>query len=69
MLIRCTHPGVLVNCLQFKLCDQLPDPFLHLEDMAGDEGQRVVYWDDGHIELLDHLQIERSDSLIGWLVG
>ena len=53
------HPGVFVDSLQFKLCDHLPDAFLHPQAQVGDERQGVVHWDDGYVELLDNLITDR----------
>lgn len=55
-LLIITYLSVLVQCLQFKLCDQFPHSFLYREAIVDHQGDFIIHRGNGDCELVGHLK-------------
>lgn len=51
-----SYLSVLIQCLQFKLCDQLPHPFLYSQAIVYYQGDFIIHRGNGDCELVGHLK-------------
>lgn len=55
-LLIITYLSVLVQCLQFKLCDQFPHSFLYCQAIVDHQRNFIIHRGNGDCELVGHLK-------------